>query len=125
MCCLHCQYEDPPERPSVSVSYLTSWELQGAVDESEDWATLKRHTNDTTIRDSGGVGHWPIDWDGRAREEDGRPRGFNKFRIRTDAVTTTGAGGGQAVCLVQGLELYGALTVTADNFSEEFFKSPE
>ena len=119
MCCLHCQYEDPPVRPSVSVSHLTTWCLQAATDESQEWVTLKRHDNDTSIRDNGGVGHWSIDLE--------EPRGFNKFRVVTEAVTSAGGGGGgggQAVCILQGLELYGTLTVTTDNFSYEFFKPP-
>ena len=115
MCCLHCQYEDPPVRPSVSVSHLTTWCLQAATDESQEWVTLRRHDNDTSIRDNGGVGHWSIDLE--------EPRGFNKFRVVTEAVTSAG-GGGQAVCILQGLELYGTLTVTTDNFSDEFFKPP-
>ncbi len=83
--------------------FLQSWNLEGRNDESEDWALLRAHVQDTGIpRARYGVGCWPV-------ERLPKGRGFRYLRIRMTG-TNTGGTGHLNCC---GLEFWGRLTDTA------------
>lgn len=46
-------------RHDGSLNYLRSWSLRGS-DDGEQWTTLSRHVDDTSIRAAGHLAHWPV-----------------------------------------------------------------
>eukprot|EP01047_Picozoa_sp_COSAG01_P026786 COSAG01_NODE_1738_length_9362_cov_3.455468_4_plen_762_part_00 len=75
---------------------LRSWELEGAATAAGPWTTLRRHTDDATLRSTQwSVGAWPVS--GAAP--------WRCFRIRQ--VGPNSGGGNSLSCA--GIELYGAL----------------